>query len=159
MKIIKQFPYAAYLQLCIDEACKHGTPQIVISQGAMEYLELDTPVLNISGSAVRNFSLSDSWISFDCTRGGEPLHVNLHPSQVHGVNVREAEGWCFFPNIGAQAKFVCKTEAGEQHLKEYQRSLVESLEKMEQKEPPIEEVKEATPKGDNVVSLFDRRKK
>ncbi len=99
-----QRPYLlrAIYQWIVDNGC---TPYLVVDANADEvevpgqYVNEGKIVLNVSPGAVRDFSIGNEKIVFDCRFGGVPTHLVIPLHAVLGVYAKEnGQGLIFDPN-------------------------------------------------------------
>ena len=89
----------AMIDWIVDNGC---TPHIILDircEGVVapsEFANEDRLVLNVSGTAVRNFNLDPDGLEFDARFNGESRHVSCPTGAIVGIYAREnGEGMAF----------------------------------------------------------------
>lgn len=92
----------ALIDWIVDNGC---TPHVVLDvsneavDAPTEFANGDRLVLNIAGTAVRNFKLDADGLTFDARFKGEPRHVSAPVGAIVGIFAREnGHGMAFEPN-------------------------------------------------------------
>lgn len=97
MADIRPFMMNAYVEWIVASNC---TPHVlVLAQGARvpsEHVKEGKITLNVSPSAVRNFSITDNGMSFNCRFGGRDFPVYAPLDNIELVYARENGEGCYF---------------------------------------------------------------
>ncbi len=105
----------ALIDWIVENGC---TPHIVLDttcEGVTAPAEFATEnrlVLNISGTAVRNFKLDPEGLEFDARFHGESRHVSCPTGAIIGIYAREnGEGMAFKPDVERDTSSIDEPES------------------------------------------------
>ena len=104
----------------IDWICDNGcTPHIVIDircdgvEGPTEFADDNLLVLNVSASAVRNFTCDAEGLKLDARFSGQSRHVTSPTGAIVGVFAKEnGQGMSFQPEVETGSTYLTKDTSG-----------------------------------------------
>ena len=107
----------ALIDWIVDNGC---TPHVVLDLSIddviapTEYATENRLVINVSGTAVRNFKLDQDGLEFDARFQGQPHHVNCPVGAIVGIFAKEnGEGMAFKATLDGAPAQGGAAEAGE----------------------------------------------